>query len=158
MAPTDETTITVRGVDLGVWKQFQEKVVEKYGEVYGKLGSEVTAALRAWSEKPSSKARDIDYTKYTLKPGVPAVLDPNGALSVRSLILEAVKARGGEASTQEAIGYIHEKYGPVNDNTISTAMSDLAVNGPPSSTYKMEKRFLRRVSRGRYRLEEGRAH
>lgn len=141
---------------MGVWKKFQENVVEKYGEVYGKLGPEVTAALKAWSEKPISKVRDLDYTKYTLKPDVPAVLDPSGALSVRSLILEAMKARGGEANTQEVIGYIHEKYGPVNDNTISTAMSDLAVNGPPSSTYRTEKRFLRRVSRGTYRLEEAR--
>lgn len=154
MTANEETTITVRGVDLKVWKQFQAQVVEKYGEIYGKLGPEVTGALKAWLARSGSKAENVDYSKYTLKPGVPAVLDPNGALSVRSLILEAMKARGGEANTQEVIGYIHGKYGPVNDNTISTAMSDLAVNGPPSSTYKMEKRFLVRISRGRYRLEK----
>ena len=71
---------------------------------------------------------------------------------MKQLILEAMRETGGEAYIQEVISYIHEKYGRVNPNTISTAMSDLAVNGPPSSLYPMETRFLERVARGKYRL------
>jgi hypothetical protein len=150
----EETTITVRGVDLEVWKEFQKSIIDKYGDIYGKLGPEVTNALRNWLEKGSSEPPKIDFTKYSIKVGVPRVLDPNGGMSVRQLILDAMKAKGSEAYIQEVISYIHGKYGPVNPNTISTAMSDLAVNGPPSSLYPMEQRFLRRVSRGRYRLEK----
>jgi hypothetical protein len=148
----EETTISVRGVDSDLWVEFQESVSKKYGTVYGNLGPEVTSALKAWLEIPRPNIRSADVSKYLSKPNVPRVLDPQGSMSVRGLIYESMKKLGGEATVHDVISFIHEKYGQVNSNTIATAMSDLAVNGPPSSLYSLEARFLERVSRGRYRL------
>jgi len=66
-------------------------------------------------------------------------------------IREAMTDLGGEATVQDVIHHLHQKYScdPVS---LSTSMSDLAVNGPDSSSYPMKKRFLERVERGRYRL------
>ena len=149
-----ETIISVRGVDPEVWEAFQGSVRKKYGNLYGKLGPEVTSALKAWLEAPPppKKLEQLDISKYFLKMDVPSVLVRGGALSVKSLIYEAVKSLGGEATIRDVIAFVHEKYGPVKESTIATAMSDLAVNGPPSSLYSVEARFLQRVSRGRYRL------
>jgi len=43
-----ETSITVRKVELSVWKEFQKRIVEIYGNLYGNIGREVTNALRLW--------------------------------------------------------------------------------------------------------------
>ena len=135
-----------------MWVEFQEMVRRKYGTLYGNLGPEVTSALKAWLDNSRPNLRHVDVSKYLSKPNVPRVLDPQGSMSVKGLIYESMKNFGGEASVHKVISFIHEKYGPVNSNTIATAMSDLAINGPPSSLYRIEARFLRRISRGRYRL------
>ena len=44
-------TITVRGVDLEVWKEFQKKIIDIYGNVYGNLGPQVTNALKLWLDR-----------------------------------------------------------------------------------------------------------
>ncbi|HIE23275.1 MAG TPA: AAA family ATPase [Candidatus Korarchaeota archaeon] len=46
-----ETTITVRKVDLTVWKEFQKRIVEIYGNLYGNIGREVTNALSLWLKR-----------------------------------------------------------------------------------------------------------
>lgn len=145
-----DSIVSIRGVDPEVWGAFQEGVRRKYGSTYGKLGPEVTSALKAWLEAPP--ARRGKYSEYLVKPDVPRVLDRRGGRSVKSLIHKTMKDLGGEATIQDVIRFVHEKYGPVKESTIATAMSDLATNGPPSSLYGMEARFLERVSRGRYRL------
>lgn len=43
-----ETTITIRGVDSKVWKQFQTGIVSLHGNLYGNIGQEVTNALELW--------------------------------------------------------------------------------------------------------------
>jgi len=69
------------------------------------------------------------------------------------MIAEAVKALGGEEATiQEVNGCVHQVYGDVNPETISTAMSDLSINGPPSSLSAQNQKFLERISAGRYRV------
>jgi len=45
------TTISVRDVDLDVWKEFQKRIIDLYGSLYGQLGTEVTKALKLWLEK-----------------------------------------------------------------------------------------------------------
>jgi len=75
-----------------------------------------------------------------------------------ALIKEAMSKLGGRASIQEVFGYIKSKHRGVNRNTVSTAMSDLSVNGPPSSLYPMSKRFLFRIGRGRYELYDIKKH
>jgi len=45
------TTVTIRGVDLEVWKKFQKKIIDIYGNIYGNLGREMTKALELWLEK-----------------------------------------------------------------------------------------------------------
>ena len=153
MESKQEITITVRGVDSEVWGEFQDSIRKKNnGNLYGFLGPELTAALKSWLNAKTQDSKS-DYSKYLTKPDVPRVLDSQGGLSVKGLVFGVMKALGGEASIQEVTTYVRQKYGPVNPNTISTAMSDLSVNGPPSSLYRVEQRFLRRVSRGRYRLE-----
>jgi len=44
-------TISVRDVDLDVWKEFQKRIIDLYGSLYGQLGTEVTKALELWLEK-----------------------------------------------------------------------------------------------------------
>ncbi len=59
-----ETTITVRKVNLAVWKEFQKRIVEIYGNLYGNIGREVTKALSLWLER-NKPGRQI----VTLKTG-----------------------------------------------------------------------------------------
>jgi len=61
-----------------------------------------------------------------------------------------------ECSIQEMYEKIRRKYPKIeiNRNTVATEMSDLAVNGPDSSEYSMQKRFLKRVKRGTYKLQK----
>jgi hypothetical protein len=148
----EDTTITVRGVDLDVWKEFQKSIIDKYGNLYGYLGPEVTNALKSYLGTSKPETRRTDYSSYAAKPDIPRVLDSAGTKSVRDLILEAFHSLGEEATIQEVTSFIHQKYGNVNPNTISTSMSDLSINGPPSSLYREDQKFLERVSRGRYRL------
>jgi hypothetical protein len=71
---------------------------------------------------------------------------------------EAMVKLGGRASIQEVFEYIKSKRRNVNRNTISTAMSDLSVNGPPSSLYPMSRRFLFIIGRGKYEIYDVRKH
>jgi len=75
-----------------------------------------------------------------------------------ALIKEAMVRLGGRASIQEVFEYIKSKRRSVKRNTISTAMSDLSLNGPPSSLYPMSRRFLFRVGRGQYEFYDVRKH
>ena len=144
----------MRGVDLDVWKAFQKSIIDKYGNLYGYLGPEVTSALKAWMDAPKPETKRLDITGHMTNPAVPRVLDSRGGMTVRQVILNAMKELGGEATIQEVTSFIHKKYGDVNASTISTDMSDLSINGPRSSLYPMNKRILKRVARGRYRLLE----
>lgn len=74
------------------------------------------------------------------------------------LIKEAISKLGGRGSIEEVFEYIKSKHPNVNRNTISTAMSDLSVNGPPSSLYPMSRRFLFRIGRGQYELYDVAKH
>jgi len=73
---------------------------------------------------------------------------------VWKMIREAMESLGGTASISQVIDWIDQHYphDKVNPTTISTDLSDLSINGPPSSLYPMEKRFLYRVGRSAYRL------
>jgi len=81
-------------------------------------------------------------------------------LTSAELIYEAINALGGRASIQEVIHWIrtNRPEAKVKDSTISTAMSDLSVNGPPSSHYPMDKRFLWRVDRAEYEVYDPKRH
>jgi len=46
-----DTTITIRGVDSNIWKEFQSGIVSLYGNLYGNIGQEVTNALKVWLER-----------------------------------------------------------------------------------------------------------
>jgi len=135
----EETTITVRGVDLDVWKEFQKAIIDKYGNLYGYLGQELTKALDYWLQNKQPSAQG---GAQELKPGK----------SVKSMIKEALQSLGGEATIQQVSAYVKDRYHDFNLGSISTGMSDLSVNGSPSSLYPKDKRILERVSRGRYRL------
>lgn len=129
--------MTVRGVDLQTWKDFQKAIIDAYGNLYGYVGQELTRALKLWLEKggleePKGKSQSSKTTK--------------------ELIRDAMIGLGGEATIQQVVGYVRDKHGTFNANSISTSMSDLSVNGPPSSLYPVSQRILERVSRGRYRL------
>jgi len=75
-----------------------------------------------------------------------------------ALIKEAMVKLGGRASIREVFECIKSKHRGVNRSTVSTAMSDLSVNGPPSSLYPMSRRFLFRIGRGQYELYDVRKH
>lgn len=49
------TTITVRGVDPEVWREFQSGIVKMHGNLYGNIGEEVTNALSLWLLRQSGK-------------------------------------------------------------------------------------------------------
>ena len=70
------------------------------------------------------------------------------------IIYEIMAESGKPCSIKEMYERIRSKYpkNEINRNTVSTSMSDLSVNGPDSSGYSMEKRFLRRIGRGLYEL------
>lgn len=88
---------------------------------------------------PSKPEQTIDKPKPEEKP-------------TKDLIREAVEKIGGIVSIDNVVRHISSKYPGINKDTISTAMSDLAVNGPPSSLYKDSEKFLFRVERGKYRF------
>lgn len=46
-----ETTVTLRGVDSKVWKEFQKGIVSLHGNLYGNIGQEATNALNLWLER-----------------------------------------------------------------------------------------------------------
>lgn len=73
---------------------------------------------------------------------------------LRLMLLEAMKALGGERSISEVYNWIDSHYldENVSRSSLSTSMADLSLNGPPSSLYTMNERFLWRVRRGVYRL------
>ena len=133
-----ETTITVRGVDMGTWKEFQKALIDMYGTVYGTLGPELTKAIRERLEKIKADTESSD-------------IKPIEKESLRKLIYGAMVALGGEGTISEVHAYLVQKYG-IFDHDVSTAMGDLSINGAPSSRYKEEYKFLERISRGKYRL------
>lgn len=45
------TTITVRGVNSKIWKEFQSNIVKMHGNLYGNIGEEVTNALNLWLDR-----------------------------------------------------------------------------------------------------------
>jgi hypothetical protein len=66
-------------------------------------------------------------------------------------IHEAMEALGGEADARDVKNWVEARYpGRWVDATVDIA--DLAHPGNASSTYRLDQRFLERVSRGRYRL------
>jgi hypothetical protein len=69
------------------------------------------------------------------------------------MIREAVRSSFGEVSIDEVLKWIRLNYrnDDVKRNTISKTMSQLCINGPPSSRYPDSKKFLYRVGRGIYR-------
>jgi len=70
------------------------------------------------------------------------------------IIKEAMENLSGKASIKEVVNYLKSRYRNIKEDTISTSMSDLSVNGPPSSPYPMSQRFLIRIERGLYELNE----
>lgn len=138
----EDTTVSVRGVDLQTWKEFQKAIIDMYGNLYGYLGHELSRALNFWLEK-----NRLSIT--------PTQAKTHSAKAVKEYVREAMESLGGEATIQQVCGYLREKYPEVNLGSISTGMSDLSTNGPPSSLYPMDQRILQRVSRGRYRLLRG---
>jgi len=61
-----EITITVRGVDLEVWKEFQKRIIDIHGNLYGNLGIEVTHALELWLDKKSEEYEDQQVERYII--------------------------------------------------------------------------------------------
>jgi len=74
--------------------------------------------------------------------------------TISTIIREAMENLGGKASIKEVVNYLKSRYPNIKEGAISTSMSDLSVNGPPSSTYSMSQRFLFRIERGKYALHE----
>lgn len=72
---------------------------------------------------------------------------PTAAEAIR----EAMEALGGEADARDVRAWIDERY-PGAWADITVDMADLTYPGNASSTYPPDRRFLRRVSRGRYAL------
>ena len=66
-------------------------------------------------------------------------------------IRSALEALGGEADARDVKAWVDERY-PGEWADITVQMADLTYPGNPSSTYPPERRFLRRVTRGRYAL------
>jgi len=62
---------------------------------------------------------------------------PRYSKPIDQMIWEAIKSLGGEASIGEVFRWIRPNFvhDDVKRSTVSTAMSDLSVNGPPSSLY-----------------------
>lgn len=63
------TTISVRDVDLDVWKEFQKRIIDLYGSLYGQLGTEVTEALRLWLEENEETEREVSGKYVILNVG-----------------------------------------------------------------------------------------
>jgi hypothetical protein len=111
-----EISIAVRGVDLHTWKEFQKAIIDRHGNLYGNLGMEVTKAFHYWLNQYNTYAK-------SRKPLVG---------SVSTARRDAALSLGGEATTYEVRAFLVDKFGKF-EHDISTAMSDLANNGAPSS-------------------------
>ncbi len=46
-----ETTVTIRGVDSKLWKEFQTGIVSIHGNLYGNIGLEASNALKLWLQR-----------------------------------------------------------------------------------------------------------
>lgn len=46
-----DATVTIRGVDSNIWKEFQTGIVNLHGNLYGNIGQEVTNALKLWLDR-----------------------------------------------------------------------------------------------------------
>ncbi len=89
----------------------------------------------------------ISFFAYRLIKRVPVVR------SARVLIKDAMDDIGGVVTIEVVANWISERHPyQFERDTIGTAMSDLSVNGPSSSDYREEQKFLFRVERGEYRL------
>jgi hypothetical protein len=66
-------------------------------------------------------------------------------------IREAMEALGGEAAARNVKDWVEARY-PGRWVDVTVDMADLTYPGNASSTYRQDRRFLERVSRGRYRL------
>lgn len=64
---------------------------------------------------------------------------------------ETMEALGAEAQARDVKPRVDERY-PGRRADVTVDMADLAYPGNASSAYPPERRFLERVSRGRYRL------
>ncbi len=89
----------------------------------------------------------ISFFAYRLIKRVPVVR------SACVLIRDALDDIGGTVTIEVVADWISERHPyQFERDTIGTAMSDLSVNGPSSSDYREEQKFLFRVERGKYRL------
>ncbi|MEE9595020.1 MAG: hypothetical protein V3V92_06435, partial [Candidatus Hydrothermarchaeales archaeon] len=89
----------------------------------------------------------ISFFAYRLIKRAPVIK------STRELIEEAVTHKSVIVTIDDMVNWISLKYPhQIERETIATAMSDLSVNGPPSSSYREDQKFLFRVERGKYRL------
>jgi transitional endoplasmic reticulum ATPase len=50
-----DVTVTIRGVDSEVWREFQRGIISLHGNLYGNVGREVTNAFRLWLERRRGK-------------------------------------------------------------------------------------------------------
>jgi hypothetical protein len=99
--------------------------------------------------KSKIEKEDFTYSEIGVQLFMPRYSKP-----IHEMIREAMKSLGGKGSIQQVTDWIRSRYpdDDVNPNTISTAISDLSINGPPSSSYPTARRFLFRVDRGYYRM------
>jgi hypothetical protein len=68
-------------------------------------------------------------------------------------IRSALEALGGEADARDVKSWIDARF-PGQWADVTVQMADLTLPGNASSTYPADRRFLRRVSRGRYALTD----
>ena len=54
-----DATVTIRGVDPMVWKEFQSGIVSLHGNLYGNIGQEVTNAMNLWLERYRGRASAV---------------------------------------------------------------------------------------------------
>ncbi len=74
------------------------------------------------------------------------------SITARGAILECFqKHEGGPLRVCEVVEWVQDNY-PNRWKDISTSVADLAINGPVSSPYPKQDRFLIRLSRGVYEL------
>lgn len=73
------------------------------------------------------------------------------ATTVAASIREALEALGGEASVHDVKEWVSSHY-PGRWKDVAVPMADLSYRGSRWSQYAPERRFLERVSPGRYRL------
>lgn len=136
---------------MKTWKEFQKAIIDQYGSLYGYLGPEISRALGLWLKDKTGERQAKGRLTTQMHPQGPLPKIVRQGTSA-SRIYDAMNALGGEATIQQVASHLNQKYGSVNASTVSTDMSDLAINGPPSSLYHEDQKFLERVARARYRL------